>query len=104
MMPCSSARIMSEENPARRRCAVQRGDFVLVDGAAKVGEAAFEARADERGFVGFGEDGIERGIRCERSGTPRARSSRAMRKRPWRRSLGVLRGVVERVAWRRRDS
>jgi hypothetical protein len=42
--------------------AVEGGEFFLVDGAAKVGEAALEAGADESGFVGVGEDGGEGGV------------------------------------------
>ena len=42
--------------------AVERGEFFFVERAARLRELALQARADERGFVGFGENGIERGF------------------------------------------
>jgi len=63
---------------------VKRREFALVERAADVREAALQARANEAGLVGFREDGFDGGVDV-RSGTPRVRSSRAMRKRPWRR-------------------
>src|SRR5215472_6717989 len=38
---------------------IERSDLLLVKRAAKLSEAAFEARADESGFVGICEDGGE---------------------------------------------
>jgi len=43
-----------------KKHAVERGDFLLVEGAAKVRESAFETRANESGFVRFGKDCGER--------------------------------------------
>jgi hypothetical protein len=40
--------------------AIERGELALVELAAKVREPALEAGPDERGFVGLGEDGVER--------------------------------------------
>jgi hypothetical protein len=42
--------------------AIKGSDFALVEGAAQVGEASLDADANERGFVGFGEDGFEGGF------------------------------------------
>lgn len=42
--------------------AVKRGELAPVKRRAEVGEAAPEASANERSFVGFGENGCERGV------------------------------------------
>jgi len=42
--------------------AIERRELALVELAAKVREPALEAGADERGFVGLGENGIECGF------------------------------------------
>jgi len=46
----------------REQAAIEGGEFAPVERAAEAGEAALEAGADEGGFVGFGEDGVERGF------------------------------------------
>jgi len=48
--------------PRGEEAAVERSEFALVELAAKVREPALEAGADERGFVGLRENGVERGF------------------------------------------
>src|SRR5271154_7116779 len=44
------------------QASIERGDLALGEFAANVGEAALQAGADESGFVGFGKNGVKRGI------------------------------------------
>jgi hypothetical protein len=44
------------------QAAIERGELAVVEPAADVREAAFDAGADEQCFIRFGEDGIERGL------------------------------------------
>src|ERR1700735_928280 len=39
--------------------AIERCDFALIERAPKMREPAFNPRANQRGFVGFGEDGLQ---------------------------------------------
>ena len=78
------------------KIAVEGGDFFLVEGAAEMGEAAGEARADERGFVGFGEDGIHRGFDVAVGDTACAQFA-SDAETSLAAKLGVLRGVVQSV-------
>ena len=45
-----------------QQAAIQGSDFALIERAAKVREAAFQACADQTGFVRLGEDGFESGV------------------------------------------
>ncbi len=67
-----------------QEAAVHRSDFVFGDFTAEGAEFALETLADYGGFVGF-FGGFFKAASMWRSGTPRARKSRAMRNLPWRR-------------------
>ena len=45
-----------------KKTAVEGRDFALVERAAAPFQVARETLADERGFVGVGKDGVERGV------------------------------------------
>jgi hypothetical protein len=84
------------EAGAKKR-AVEGSELALIERAADMREAALEARADERGFVRFGEDGVERGFDVAVGNAAGAQFARDA-KTPLAARLRVRASVVEGVA------
>lgn len=80
-----------------QKAAVQRRDFALVERAANVRQATFQAAADERCFVGFGKDCVQSSFDVAIRDAATAKFA-GDAEPPLAAQLRVVAGVIESVA------